>query len=100
MEKREKIDLTDLQIFEFVKEIKALVEDAHQSGNPQLLKDAVEIYIQKMMDVLQENRGLKYSYQAIETEGEKRRLVQKPYTVGNLETIIDGKFKVDALKMK
>ena len=100
LENREKIDLTDLQIFEFVKEIKALVEDAHQSGNPQLLKDAVEIYIQKMLDVLHENRDLKYSYQAIETDGEERRLVQKPYTVQSLETIVDGKFKVDALKIK
>lgn len=100
LEKREKIDLTDLQIFEFVKEIKALVEDAHQSGNPQLLKDAVEIYIQKMLDVLQENRGLKYSYQAIESDGEKRRLVQKPYTLQSLETVVDCKFKVDALKIK
>ena len=97
--KREKIDLTDLQIFEFIKEIKALVEDAHQSGNPQLLKDAVEIYIQKMLEVLQENRELKYEYQAVEHESSKFRLVQKPYTVQNLETVVNGQFKVNALRI-
>lgn len=100
LDKREKIDITDLQIFELVKEIKALVEDAKQSGNSQLLKDAVEIYIQKMLDVLKENQQLKYSYQAIEKEDDLFRLVQKPYTLENLETVVGSKFKVESLKLK
>lgn len=102
LDKRGKIDETDLQIFEFTKEIKALVEDASNSGNPQLLKDAVELYIQKMMEILTENRQLKYSYQAIEediSEPGAFRLVQKPYTITNLETIVGTGFKVDKLTL-
>jgi len=101
LEKRERISITDLQLFEFVKEMKENVDESIQSGNPQLLKDVVELYIHRVLDVLKENRELKYSYQAIEKEESGEfRLVQKPYTQAETETVIGDAFKVVSLKMK
>lgn len=100
LDKQEQINLTDLQLFEFVKEIKAMVEDAEHSGNSQMLKDVVELYIHKMLDVLKKNSDLKYAYQAVEQEGDQFHLVQKPYTVEQLETVVGGtNFKVIALRV-
>ena len=100
LEKRERISLTDLQIFEFIKEIKENVEESIQSGNPQLLKDGVELYIHRLLDILKENSNLKYSYQAIENQEDGTfRLVQKPYTQSETEAVIGDGFKVSSLKM-
>ena len=100
LEKQERISITDLQLFEFIKEIKENVDESIRSANPQLLKDVVELYIHRILDILKENRQSKYSYQAIEEEetGEFR-LVQKPYTQYETETIIGEGFKVISLKM-
>lgn len=101
LEKRERISITDLQLFEFVKDIQENVEESVKTANPQLLKDSVELYIHRVLDVLKENRELKYSYQAIEQEENGDfRLVQKPYTQAETETVIGDGFKVTSLKMK
>jgi hypothetical protein len=98
--KREQIAVTDLQILEFIKEIKAFIEESTASANPQLLKDAVELYIHRVLPVLQENQGLKYAYQAIEPEEEGEfRLVQKPFTPEETEVVVGDGFKVQNLKI-
>lgn len=100
LEKRERISLTDLQIFEFIKEIKENVEESIQSGNLQLLKDGVELYIHRLLDILKENSNLKYSYQAIEHQEDGTfHLVQIPYTQSETEAVIGDGFKVSSLKM-
>lgn len=101
LEKRERISVTDLQLTEFVKETKDFVEESVQTGNVQLIKDVVELYITRIMDVLRENRGLKYSYQSIEeTEAGEFKLVQVPVTMEDTEMVIGKGFKVDKLVLK
>ena len=101
LEKRERISITDLQLFEFVKDIQENVEESVKTANPQLLKDSVELNIHRVLDLLKDNRELKYSYQAIEQEENGDfRLVQKPYTQAETETVIGDGFKVTSLKMK
>jgi hypothetical protein len=101
LSKMEIIHLTDLQIFEIVKEIKGMVADATLDNNAQFLKDAVELYIKKLMDILKVNRENKYSYQAVEhPKGGDFILVQKPYTLYDTETVIGDTYKVEALTLK
>jgi hypothetical protein len=104
MSKQERIVITDLQIFEFVNEVKELVKEALATGDRQLLRDAVEIYITRIMDILRENRSLKYSYEAVETNTQHGdhyfNLVQLPYTIYDLETIVGDSFKIESLNLK
>lgn len=101
LEKRERISVTDLQLTEFVKETKDFVEESVQTGNVQLIKDVVELYITRIMDVLRENRELKYSYQGIEeTDAGEFKLVQVPVTMEDTEMVIGKGFKVDKLVLK
>jgi hypothetical protein len=93
--------VTDLQLTEFVKETKDFVEESVQTGNVQLIKDVVELYITRIMDVLRENRELKYSYQGIEeTDAGEFKLVQVPVTMEDTEMVIGKGFKVDRLVLK
>ena len=99
--KKEVINLTELQIFEFVKEIKQLVADAKVETNPQYLKDAVELYIHRLMSVLTTNRENKYSYQDVEIDEDGNyKLVQKPVTISDLEIVVGDPYKVESLVVK
>lgn len=101
LEKRERISITDLQLYEFIKEIKSYVEESKETSNPQMLKDVVELYINKLMDILKENREMKYSYQSIEsTENGEFRLVQLPYTKHETDIVVGDDFKVEKLVLK
>jgi hypothetical protein len=102
LSKMETIHLTDLQIFEVVKEIKGMVSDARIDNNPQFLKDAVELYIKKLLDILKLNRESKYSYQSVEysKDNDEYKLIQKPYTLYDTETVIGDAYKVESLQVK
>ena len=104
LSKQERIAITDLQIFEFVNEVKELVKEALATNDKQLLHDAVEIYINRIMDILRENSSLKYSYQAVESNthhGENYyNLIQLPYTIYDLEAIVGDSFNIESLSVK
>lgn len=102
LSKQDRIALTDLQIFEFIKEMKELIQEGISTQNPQLLRDAVEIYVARVMDVIRENQSLKYNYQAIEVDGHTGEsvLIQKPYTIRDLEKVVGDDFKVESLVLK
>ena len=100
LEKREKIAVNELELFEFIKEIKELVEESAQSGNSQLLRDAVEMYIKKVLEKVKIGRELKYSYQAVEEDNNSYKLIQIPYTQDETEAVVGKAYKVDSLKLK
>ena len=81
--------------------MKEMIKEAIATNDNQLLRDSVEIYIQRVMAILKENRSLKYSYEAIETQADNtHKLIQLPYTIGDLETVIGDAFKVESLIIK
>lgn len=101
LSKNDIINLTELQIFEFVKEIKQLVADAKLEEEPQYLKEAVELYINRLMSALTTNRKNKYSYQDVEMDEDgNHKLVQKPVTIYDLEILVGNPYKVEALVIK
>jgi hypothetical protein len=104
LSKQEKIAITDLQIFEFVNEMKEMIREAIATNEEQLLRDAIEIYVTRIMDILKENRRLKYSYEAIEIHGDRgnetHNLVQLPYTIYDLESVVGDSFKIESLVIK
>ncbi len=102
MSKQERIVITDLQIFEFVNEMKDMIREAIATADAQLLRDAVEIYINRVMDILKENRSLKYTYEAVEKNeaDSTHKLIQLPYTIYDLEAVVGDAFKVESLVIK
>lgn len=101
LSKQERIAVTDLQIFEFMNEMKEMIKEAVATNEAQLLRDAIEIYIERIMDILKENRSLKYSYEAVETQPDNtHKLIQLPYTIGDLEAVIGNAFNVESLVIK
>ena len=102
LSKMETIDLTDLHIFEIVKEIKGMISDSQLDNNPQFLKDAVELYIKKLLDILKLNRESKYTYQGVEynKDSNEFKLIQKRYTLYDTETVIGDTYKVETLNVK
>jgi hypothetical protein len=100
LNKQEEIDLTDLQIFEIIKEMNRMIEDGITTSNSQFFKDSIELYIHKLLGVLKNNNELKYSYQNIEKqENDTFRLVQKPYILSDLEITVGNGGKVESLVM-
>jgi len=101
LEKKDAIDLSEIQIVEFIKEIKLLVVAAKTEINPQYLKDSVELYIHRLMGVLDTNRKYKYSYQDIELDDNgNHNLVQKEFTICDLEAVIGDPYNVVSLVVK
>lgn len=98
--RKETINITNLQIFDFINEIKEMVADAKSESNSQLLKDAVELYINKLIEVLKINRMSKYSYQAVEKNDGLYTLVQEPITISEREIVVGHSFKVETLNLK
>ena len=100
LDKQEDINITDLQIFEIIKEMNRMTDDGISSSNPQFFKDSVDLYISKLLEVLKKNQELKYSYQNIEKEpNDTFRLIQKPYILSDLEVTVGNEGKVVSLIM-
>lgn len=82
LDKKEEIDVTDLQIYEIKKQMKELLETKNNT------KEAVELYIHRLLEVLKINRDLKYVYSDIATRDETHYLQQLPYTLENLNVFV------------
>ena len=82
LDKKEEIDVTDLQIYEIKKQMKELLETTNST------KEAVELYINKLLEILKINQDLKYVYSDVETRDSVHYLQQLPYTLENLNVFV------------
>lgn len=95
IDKKEQINISDLQIFEVIKSIKELLLKAEKevdSGKSyQFIHDCTEIYVSQLIPLLKVNNGLKYKYrEVVFNEADNTyHLVEKPYINSQLEIVID-----------
>jgi len=67
-----------------------LIKSFEDSGTMQFLKDAVELYVNKISIIAKEIQSLKYKVQYVYQERESYYLVQNSYTPSELEIIAPG----------
>jgi hypothetical protein len=73
-------------------EIIQLIKQSKSENNKQLIKDAVEIYINDLLPMIDKDRSLKYSYYKLETDyydEKKKKLVQNETSTLDTEFVID-----------
>ena len=95
VDKKEQIDVSELQIFEVIKSIKELLLKAEKESNSgkgyQYIHDCTEIYVNQLMPLLNVNNGLKYKYRQIvyNDSDDTYHLVEKHYINAQLEIVVD-----------
>jgi len=94
-ERREEVDALVSKFYEAVQEFKEIVRRGSESGGQEsaFVKDAVALYVAKIVPLNEKIMDKMYVYSAIERDAslgaDKFRLVQKPYTLEQLEFEID-----------
>ena len=94
-DKKEQINVSDLQIFEVIKSMKELLMKAEKEADTgksyQFIHDCTEIYVNQLIPLLNVNNDLKYKYrQVVYNEADDTyHLVEKPYINAQLEIVVD-----------
>ena len=74
-----------ISLYENVEELKQLNKEYKNDSKPEYIRDMVELFINKIQPNAERNRNLNYSYNSVDQEGDNMILVQKPYTLDQLE---------------
>ena len=93
-DKKEQINISDLQIYEVIKSIKELLLRAKKepdSGKSyQFIHDCSEIYVNQLIPILGVSNTLKYKYRHViyNEADDTYHLVENPYTTAQLEIVV------------
>ena len=74
-----------ISLHENIEELKKINADYTKDTRSEYIRDMIELYINKIHPNAERNRNLKYSYNSIEEEDDMSILVQKPYTIQQIE---------------
>lgn len=83
-----------ISLHENIEELKKIYEEYKKDSKPEYIRDMVELYINKIQPNAERNRNLKYSYNSIDQEEDVIHLVQKPYTLDQIEINLGEKEKI------
>ena len=73
------------EVYENIKNMKTMITDFDNTGNLQLINEVVGKYKEELIPRLKELMDYKYAYSNVEYIDDKFHLVQKKYTIENLE---------------
>lgn len=91
-ERRQEVDALMSDFYQAVQEFKDILKRGSESGGQEaaFVKDAVALYISRIVPLNEQIMNAMYVYSAVERSGaDMFRLVQKPYTLEQLEFEID-----------
>jgi hypothetical protein len=74
-----------ISLYQSVQELKNIDKEYNKDTKPEYIRDAIELYINKIHPNAERNRNLKYSYNSIEFDDDVSVLIQKPYTLEQIE---------------
>lgn len=74
-----------ISLHENIEELKKINIDYKHDSRNEYIRDMVELYINKIQPNAERNRQLKYRYNSIEEYDDKLILIQKPYTLQQIE---------------
>lgn len=82
-----KMNLNDgiISLHENIQELKKINMDYKKDNRSEYIRDMVELFINKINPNSERNRNLKFHYNSVETEDDISYLVQKPYTLEQIE---------------
>jgi hypothetical protein len=74
-----------VSLYESVQELKNINKEYNKDTKPEYIRDMIELYINKIHPNAERNRNLKYSYNSIELDDDVSYLIQKPFTIEQVE---------------
>jgi hypothetical protein len=83
-----------VSLYENVEELKKIFKDYSTDSKPEYIRDMVELFINKIQPNAERNRNLTYSYNSVDQEDDVMILVQKPYTIDQIEINIGEKERI------
>lgn len=83
-----------ISLYENIEELKRIYNEYKKDSKPEYIRDMVELYINKIQPNAERNRNLRYSYNSIYKEDNVIHLVQKPYTIEQIEINLGEKEKI------
>ena len=83
-----------VSLYENVEELKKIYKDYSADSKPEYIRDMVELFINKIQPNAERNRNLTYSYNSVDQEDETMFLVQKPYTIDQIEINLGEKERI------
>ena len=92
-ERREEVEALTVEFYEVVQQFKEIVQKGADSNTESFIRDAVALYVGRIVPLNERRMEKKYVYSAVERDpnlgNDVFRLVQKPYTLEQLEFEID-----------
>ena len=91
-EKAEQVNLELKRLYDQIKDFNNIIDTYKKDSNPQLITDAIELYIESILPTNNKIRDVKYSYSYVEYKPSEGvfQLVQLPTTIEDLEVEISG----------
>ena len=86
--KNENSKKEQITVYELIKSIKELVSQYERNENVQLVRDAVEIYINQLVPSIEKLNTLQFSYRDIvyDSDDDTHHFIQKQYIIDEIET--------------
>jgi hypothetical protein len=91
-ENSEQVNLELKRLYDQIKDFNNIIDTYKKDSKPQLITDAIELYIESILPTTNKIRDIKYSYSRVEYKPSEGvfRLVQLPTTIEDLEVEISG----------
>jgi hypothetical protein len=93
-ENSSKINTLDDKLYANIKIFKDNIDNYKETGEQSFLKDALELYVNTIVTINKELQALKYKIQEVEHYKDNNmlihKLVQKPYTLSDLQIVQPG----------
>ena len=87
-DKQEEITRKKIELNKYVAELKEMIERYKKSERDEFITEVNQIYMEKIIPLVDKIRELSSSYQKIEFNNNHYNLIKNPYTIHDLETFI------------
>lgn len=87
---RDEIIRLNNTLFSVIQNVKELIKEFEESGETQFIKDASELYVKQIIEIVKKLQELKYKIQYVYTEDNEHHLVQKTYSQSEMQVIVPG----------
>lgn len=83
-----------ISLYENIEELKKIHKEYASDTKPEYIRDMVESFINRIQPNAERNRNLRYSYNTVDQEDDVMFLVQKPYTIDQIEINLGEKERI------
>jgi hypothetical protein len=86
--KNDKISKEKIAVYEDIQTIKDLISQYNRNSNTNLIHDAIEIYVEKLLPRIEKNNKMEFPYREViyDPDDNTYHFIQKRYTIDDIET--------------